>query len=58
MGRGSCYSAAFSIAILIVVAGTILTIAQTALAAGITRDFDGIVEGRVRAGIVLSCRSY
>ena len=58
MEKDFSYSAAFSIAVFIVVAGTILTIAQTTVAAGIARDFDGIVEGRVRARIVLSCRGY
>ena len=55
MERVFLNSAAFSIAVLIVVAGTILAIAQTTVAAGIARDFDGIVEGCVRAGVVLSC---
>ena len=58
MERDFHYRAAFSIAVFIVVAGTILTIAQTTVAAGVARDFDGIVEGRVRARIVLSCRGY
>ena len=58
MKRASFYSAAFSIAVLIVIAGTILTIAQSTITASITHDFDGIVEGRVRARVVLSCRGY
>lgn len=55
MERDFSYSAAFSIAVLIVVAGTILTITQTTITAGIARDFNGIVEGRVRARVILSC---
>ena len=56
--KGSFYSAACSIAVIVVVPGTILTIAQTAIAAGITHDFYGVVEGHVRAWVVLSRRGY
>lgn len=55
MERDFSYSAAFSIAVFIIVAGTILTIAQTTVAASIACDLDGIVEGRVIARIILSC---
>ena len=57
-GSGCAHGASLGIAVIVIVTRAILTIAQTAITAGVARDLDCVVQRHVGAWVVLGGRCY